>query len=238
MEQQLSLFGDDLEPESAANREMILPERRPVPFLPGYKPEEADETFTTYTELEARLRQCRRCGLRAGCTQVVPGAGPAATPIMFVGEGPGQDEDLQGIPFVGRAGQLLNKILAAAEIPREDVFITNVVKCRPPQNRLPLPDEVRACRTFLEQQIQLIRPKIIVCLGSLATQTVIDSKARITKVRGQWYMRDGIRIMATFHPAALLRNPNYKRPTWEDFKLIRDAYKKIIHPEDTDEHKG
>ena len=233
MEQQLSLFDDfdmlnPTRPEPPKEREFVIPERKRPPFLPGVKPEETEPAFADYAALETAARQCAKCPLRGGCTQVVVGQGPVRTPIMLIGEGPGQDEDLQGIPFVGRAGQLLNKILEAAEIPREAVLITNVVKCRPPQNRLPLPDEVRACRSYLEQQIQLVRPKIIVCLGSLATQTVIDPKARITKARGQWFVRDGIRIMATFHPAALLRNPNYKRPTWEDFKMIRDAYKEIL----------
>lgn len=233
MEQQLSLFDDfdtvsPTTPDSRKKREFLIPPRARMPFLPGVKPEETEPAFESYQELEEAARKCTKCPLRGGCTQVVVGQGPATTPIMLVGEGPGQDEDIQGVPFVGRAGQLLNKILEAAEIPREAVLITNVVKCRPPQNRLPLPDEVRACRGYLEQQIQLVRPKIIVCLGSLATQTVVDPKARITKARGQWFVRDGIRIMATFHPAALLRNPNYKRPTWEDFKMIRDAYKEIL----------
>jgi DNA polymerase len=146
---------------------------------------------------------------------------------MLVGEGPGQDEDSQGEPFVGRAGQLLNKILAAAEIAREEVYIANVVKCRPPGNRLPLPPEVKACRSYLERQIALIKPQIIVCMGAMATQTVIDPQAKITKTRGIWFTRAGIRMMAVFHPAALLRNPDYKRPTWEDFKLIRDAYRAL-----------
>ncbi len=228
MEKQPSLF-EDMEPNTPEEPTMIVPERRThMPFLPGLKAEEIEPSFQSYEELEKTMLQCSRCALRSGCTQVVAGQGPKPSAIMFIGEGPGQDEDIQGIPFVGRAGQLLNKILAASEIPREEVFITNVVKCRPPQNRLPLPDEVRACRGYLEQQIRMVHPNIIVCLGSLATQTLIDSKARITKVRGQWYVRDGIRMMATFHPAALLRNPNYKRPTWEDFKLIRDAYKDLL----------
>ncbi len=147
--------------------------------------------------------------------------------IVFVGEGPGSDEDEQGIPFVGRAGQLLNKILAAADFQREEVYIANVVKCRPPGNRLPNPDEVKICRNFLEAQIRMIQPRMIVCLGALAAQTVIDPRAKIGQVRGKWLIRNGIKIMPTYHPAALLRNENYKRPTWEDFKLIRDEYRRM-----------
>jgi DNA polymerase len=158
---------------------------------------------------------------------VVFGDGNIHSDILFIGEGPGQDEDLQGIPFVGRAGQLLDKILAAADFQRQDVYIANVVKCRPPGNRLPGPDEVKQCRSYLEAQIRIIKPKIIVCLGSLACQTVIHPKAKITTTRGQWFIRNGVKIMATYHPAALLRNPAYKRPTWEDFKLIRDEYKSL-----------
>lgn len=199
-----------------------------LPFLPEVRAEELPQPIQDYALFEDRLRGCAKCELRPGCIQVVVGSGTTDTPLLFIGEGPGQDEDLEGIPFVGAAGQLLNKILEAAEIPRDKVYITNVVKCRPPHNRTPLPDEVKCCRINLEQQIRFIKPKIIVCLGSIAAQTVIDPNARITKIRGQWYHREGIMIMATFHPAALLRNQNYKRPAWEDFKMIRDAYKKII----------
>jgi DNA polymerase len=155
------------------------------------------------------------------------GDGNINADILFIGEGPGKDENEQGIPFVGRAGQLLNKILEASEFKRSEVYIANVVKCRPPGNRLPNPDEVKECRSYLEAQIRIINPKIIVCLGALACQTVIDSKAKIGQTRGKWFMRNGIKIMATYHPAALLRNESYKRPAWEDFKLIRDEYKKL-----------
>lgn len=122
---------------------------------------------------------------------------------------------------------MLDKILEAAQFKRSEVFITNVVKCRPPGNRLPNPDEVKECRHYLEAQIRIINPKIVVCLGAMACQTVIDPKAKIGQTRGKWFTRNGIMVMATYHPAALLRNEQYKRPTWEDFKLIRDEYKKL-----------
>lgn len=198
-----------------------------MPFLPGIQADEAYEDITGLSELEQVAAGCRDCRLRETCQQVVFGEGPDDARIMFIGEGPGQEEDLQGKPFVGRAGQLLDKMLAASELQRDEVYICNVVKCRPPGNRIPKPDEVKPCRRFLEAQIRIIHPAIVVCLGSLASQTVIDPRARITKIRGKWLTRQGIKIIASFHPAALLRNESYKRPAWEDFKQIRDEYKKI-----------
>lgn len=143
---------------------------------------------------------------------------------MLVGEGPGAEEDRLGRPFVGRAGQLLDRILAAAKIKREDVYITNVVKCRPPSNRLPFQPEVDTCYPYLKAQIELINPEIILCLGALATRTLYDKSAAITRVRGQWKEKDDRRILATFHPAALLRDPSKKKPAWEDFKMIMEVY--------------
>ena len=202
-------------------------EKAYVPFLPGIKMEESFREIENYQELHDLVIKCQRCRLRGSCQQVVFGDGNIHADILFIGEGPGQDEDRQGIPFVGKAGQLLNKILAAAEFTRHETYIANVVKCRPPGNRLPSPDEVKECRKYLEAQIRIIKPKIIVCLGSLACQTVIDPKAKISLTRGKWFIRNGVKIMASYHPAALLRNESYKRPTWEDFKLIRDEYKSL-----------
>ncbi len=227
--EQYGLFGDDQ--QDTKQKEMMVAEpsrsQNNMSFLPGVKNEETHLDLRDFAELNDRALQCSACRLREGCKQVVFGGGNPAAKIVFVGEGPGSDEDEQGIPFVGRAGQLLNKILAAAEFKREEVYITNVVKCRPPGNRLPNPDEVKMCRNFLEAQIRIIQPGIIVCLGALAAQTVIDPRSRIGQVRGKWFIRNGIKIMATYHPAALLRNENYKRPTWEDFKLIRDEYRQM-----------
>lgn len=195
-----------------------------IPFIPGVKLQEAYLELNSLSQLEQRAKSCRQCRLREGCRQVVFGEGNSDARLMLVGEGPGMDEDLQGRPFVGKAGQLLDKILQAAELPRQEVYIGNVVKCRPPGNRLPHPDEVRVCRNYLEAQIRIIKPRILVCLGSLATKVIIDPQVSITMTRGKWFNRQGISIMAVFHPAALLRNPSYKRPTWEDFKQIRDKY--------------
>lgn len=197
-----------------------------MPFLPGLGEDEGYLEITRMSELEALTRKCRLCPLRDGCTQAVFGDGPQDADIMLVGEGPGQSEDEIGKPFVGKAGELLDRILEAAGISRPGVYITNVVKCRPPGNRLPNPSEITVCRGYLEAQIRMVRPKILICLGALATQTLVDGKAKITLVRGRWFTRQGIMIMPTYHPAALLRNQSLKRPVWEDFKLIRQEVNK------------
>jgi uracil-DNA glycosylase len=179
-------------------------------------------------ELFHRVQHCTMCRLHERRTQVVLGEGNPHSPLMIVGEGPGADEDIQGRPFVGKAGQLLNKMLAAAEIPREQIYITNIVKCRPPGNRTPTEDEMNTCIAILRRQFLVIRPKIIVTLGSAPTRALIDPQARITRVRGQWVEKKGVRFMPTFHPAYLLRNPEAKREAWADFQQIRDAYKEVL----------
>ena len=171
-------------------------------------------------ELRAAIGDCQRCKLCSGRTHLVFGVGNPKAKLMFVGEAPGADEDIQGFPFVGRAGQLLTKIIEAIQLKREDVYIANVVKCRPPENRNPEPDEVAACEPFLKKQIDLIRPKIIVGLGKFAVQTLLQSKVPITKVRGNWHSYHGIKLMPTFHPAYLLRNPADKKLVWEDIKKV------------------
>jgi len=183
-----------------------------------------------YADIEALTAAnlaCQACGLHKGCTQVVISRGLPQGRVMLVGEGPGANEDRLGQPFVGAAGQLLDKILTAAELPAEDVYITNVIKCRPPGNRLPKADEAKSCVPWLERQIELISPRLIVCLGALAGQTLIDPNLRITRDRGRWNKYKGIDIVATYHPAALLRDPALKRPVWEDFKVIRDYYRRL-----------
>lgn len=175
-------------------------------------------------ELERTARECRACGLRAGCRGVVFGEGNPRSVVMLVGEGPGAREDELGRPFVGRAGELLTRILEAAGFHREDVFITNIVMCRPPGNRVPADVEIMACIPYLHRKIALIRPAILICLGSTAARILIDPRARITQIRGRWYRKDDLLIMPTFHPAALLRDEKKKRPVWEDFKQVRDAH--------------
>lgn len=225
---QPGLFGDLREISAPQVQPAIEPQVKIAgSFLPGLKAEEGYPDIASYQTMYDIGINCHRCRLRSTCKQVVFSSGPSGARILFVGEAPGQDEDEQGLPFVGRAGQLLDKILAAADFARAEVYVTNVVKCRPPGNRLPYPDEVKECRNYLEAQIRILQPRIIVCLGALASQTVIDPKARIGQIRGQWFQRSGIKIIATYHPAALLRNESYKRPAWEDFKLIRDEYRQL-----------
>jgi len=183
--------------------------------------------YESLEQLKEVCLKCSRCGLRAGAKQVVFGEGNPSAKLMFVGEGPGKQEDEMGRPFVGAAGQLLDRILEAAGLRRENVYIGNVVKCRPPNNRMPTADEVAACRGYLEAQIAIIKPSIIVCLGALATKTLINPQAKITRVRGKWFERNGIKLMPTFHPAALLRDPGKKRLVWEDFKDLMKVYREI-----------
>jgi len=166
------------------------------------------------------IGDCRRCKLCEGRNTIVFGDGNPRARVMFVGEGPGFEEDRRGLPFVGKAGQLLNQIIEAMGFRREEVYIANVVKCRPPENRTPLPDETAACTPFLFEQIAIIRPQVIVALGSPAAQALLGRTAGITKIRGTLGEYQGIRVMPTFHPAYLLRNPAAKRPVWEDMKQV------------------
>ena len=180
-----------------------------------------------WDSLKQACLQCNRCDLCGGRKQVVFGVGPTDTEILFVGEGPGQQEDLTGRPFVGAAGQLLDKMLAAIGLTREQVYICNIVKCRPPNNRVPEPDERAICMGYLRQQVALVRPKVIVCLGSTPARALLGEDIRITRDRGVWQLKKGVWFMPTFHPAALLRDADKKRPAWEDFKAIRDKLKEI-----------
>lgn len=180
-----------------------------------------------WDELFRAVHGCTRCPLAQHRTNVVPGEGNPKAALMFIGEGPGRDEDLSGRPFVGAAGQLLDKMIAAIGMKREEVYIANIVKCRPPGNRVPKEEEAQACLPYLRRQVYLIKPRVIVCLGATALKYVIDPEARITKVRGQWVERKGYWLMPTYHPAALLRDPAKKYEAWEDFKKIRDKLKEL-----------
>lgn len=180
-----------------------------------------------WEELTEVISHCTKCSLSQERTNVVIGAGDKNADILVVGEGPGKNEDLQGEPFVGKAGQLLDKILAAIELSREEVYITNIVKCRPPGNRNPLAEEQNLCLPYLRQQFLLIKPKIILCLGRIAAQAIIESDFKITKQHGSWHERKGIFMIATYHPAALLRDPSRKRKTWEDMQKLKKKYDEI-----------
>ena len=179
--------------------------------------------FDNFEELRENCLNCRRCGLCETRTNVVVGVGNPRSKVMFIGEGPGENEDLQGEPFVGRGGQLLDKMLAAVDLDRKtNVYIANIVKCRPPKNRDPLPEEQEACIGWLRNQVALIRPKIIVCLGRIAAMRIIKPDMKITREHGQFFEKNGTLMMATLHPAALLRNPNQKPAAFEDFLKLRE----------------
>ena len=168
--------------------------------------------------------ECLKCELGYTRTNFVFGVGNPNADIVFVGEAPGEKEDLIGEPFVGRAGKLLDKILAAINLSREDIYICNVIKCRPPQNRDPLPKEVDLCEPYLKTQLSLINPKLIVALGRIAACTILRTKEPLKNLRNKIFKYEGIDLVVTYHPAALLRNPNFKKPAWEDFQMIRDKY--------------
>jgi DNA polymerase len=179
------------------------------------------EHLQSIEEIAAHVSTCRNCPLCGGRTNTVPGEGNADAPdIMFVGEGPGADEDAQGRPFVGEAGQLLTKMIDAMGYRREEVFITNIVKCRPPNNRPPLPEEMEACLPYLRQQIGLIKPKTIIGMGATAVKGLLGKTAGITRLRGTWQEYDGIRLMPTFHPSYLLRDPSKKKEVWQDLQQV------------------
>jgi DNA polymerase len=195
--------------------DLFLEAPRGVPALiPGSMPD--------LPALQKFLAGCPRCKLSKWRTNIVFGQGNRQAELMFVGEAPGREEDEQALAFVGRAGQLLTKIVEAIGKKREDVWICNVVKCRPPENRNPEPDEVEACRPFLQEQIRLISPKVIVTLGTFAAQAVLETDEPIGRLRGRWRTARGVKVMPTFHPAFLLRSPDRKKDVWEDMKLVRD----------------
>jgi len=173
---------------------------------------------------------CTRCRLAQGRTSVVFGSGSPTAELMFIGEGPGAEEDRQGLPFVGPAGELLTKIISAIDIERESCYIANIVKCRPPGNRDPLPDEVAECRGYLDRQIDLVRPKVIVALGRVAAQTLLQTDQPLGRLRGHWHRVRGVPTRVTYHPAALLRNASWKRPTWEDMQVVRDRLREQGEP--------
>lgn len=180
-----------------------------------------------WKELYSEINGCQKCRLGEQRTNIVIGEGDPKATIMFIGEGPGRDEDLSGRPFVGRAGQLLDKMIGAIGFRREEVYIANVVKCRPPNNRTPEESEADACLPYLRVQFALIRPKIIVCLGATAAKYIYDPNVRITRDRGVWKDKKGVWILPTYHPAALLRDESKKREAWEDMQKLKQKYDEI-----------
>ena len=183
----------------------------------------------TWETLEAECRSCTKCPLSETRTNCVFGTGNRNADLMFIGEAPGENEDLTGVPFVGRAGQLFDKFLYAVDIPREEVYIANMLKCRPPRNRDPQPAEQDACAEWLERQIALVNPRLIVCLGRIAAMAMIKPDFRITREHGQWFARDGRRYMAMYHPSALLRDPSKRPETFEDLVSLRQAIREACN---------
>lgn len=183
--------------------------------------------MNTWSELEQICNGCTNCSLHQTRHHVVFGKGNQQTSLMFIGEAPGEQEDLSGIPFVGKSGQLFDKILASVNIRREDIYIANILKCRPPKNRNPLESEKSACLPYLRSQVKLIQPSIIICLGRVASQVIIKPDLKITKEHGVWFEQKGYYLMATYHPSALLRDPSKKRDSWEDFKKIKAKYDEV-----------
>lgn len=184
----------------------------------------------TLAEIQTDLGDCQRCALAAGRRNLVYGAGNPHAQLVFVGEGPGREEDASGEPFVGEAGRLLERILFAMEVERQDIYLCNVVKCRAPQNRTPHSDEIAACLPFLQRQLAAIRPQVIVALGAVAAQALLAQSLPIGQLRGHWQRYQGIALMPTFHPAYLLRNPAAKREVWEDMKLVMERLQQGDRP--------
>lgn len=183
--------------------------------------------YESWEELENSIQNCQKCKLFQGRHNIVFGAGNKETKLMFIGEGPGADEDSQGLPFVGKAGQLMNKAFQGLRINREEVYIANIVKCRPPSNRVPEEDEAIACLDYLRNQVMLIKPKIIVLLGSTALKNILGKEYGITSCRGNWIEKNDILYMPTWHPAALLRDENKKIEFWKDLKEVTKKYQEI-----------
>jgi DNA polymerase len=190
--------------------------------------EEREESeFENLDDHRAAICECTQCPLGHTRTNFVYGVGNPHAKIMFVGEAPGRDEDEQGEPFVGRAGKLLDKILAAMNLTRDDVYIANILKCRPPQNRDPQPDEMKACMPYLKEQIRIIQPQFLCALGRIAAQGLLETTTPLGKLRGKWHRFEGIPLIVTYHPAALLRFAQYKRPTWEDMQTLMAEYERL-----------
>ena len=200
--------------------------RTPAP-VPTASPRPSEASGNSLEAVRAELGDCRRCGLCRGRHNLVFGEGNPRAQLMFVGEGPGYDEDRLGRPFVGRAGQLLDRMIAAMQFRREEVYIANVVKCRPPDNRAPAPEEAAQCLPFLRRQIELVRPEAIVLLGSVALKYLLNTTSGISKMRGRWTSYENIPVMPTFHPAFLLRQESAKREAWKDLQMVMARFGKV-----------
>jgi uracil-DNA glycosylase family 4 len=232
LKNQREIFGDDLFEENLIKRKttMVAEKKEKYTVEPELFPEEKEEweKAETLEKLESLIKDCTACKLCEGRNKFVFGSGNPNADVMCVGEGPGAEEDKQGLPFVGRAGQLLTDILKAIKFERDEVYIANIIKCRPPDNRTPFPDEMDTCLPYLRKQYELIQPKLILCLGLTAAKGLLKSRESLTSMRGKIYEFEDAKVMVTYHPAALLRNPNWKRPCWEDLKKFKQLYDELV----------
>jgi len=243
LKDQQAIFGDDLfeekskliksktadlakefTPIESSRRTTVVKEQIAKPLAAKNSVKGDWEKAESLDQLNSLICNCTNCVLHKGRNKFVFGSGNSNADVMVIGEGPGAEEDKQGLPFVGRAGQLLTDILKAIKFSRDEVFIGNIVKCRPPDNRTPLPEEMDTCIPYLAKQIELIKPKIILCLGLTAAKGLLKKKDSLTSLRGQVFEYEGIKTMVTFHPAALLRNPNWKKDCWVDVQKFRKLY--------------
>ena len=232
LKEQKEIFGDELFTSDLLRTEIVtekIPIKKtinePELFSDSKENWEASENLEALNKL---ICNCTKCDLHKGRNKFVFGVGNPNSDVLLIGEGPGAEEDKQGEPFVGRAGQLLNDILKAIKFTRQEVYIANVVKCRPPGNRTPLPEEMESCMPYLSKQIELIKPKLILCLGLVAAGALLKKKDSLGKMRGKIFEFNNVKVMVTYHPAALLRNPNFKRDCWEDVKAFRKLYEEIV----------
>jgi uracil-DNA glycosylase len=217
LEQQRDLFGNVVYVDDP--RKKNIPPESPV-----HLPAEPWMRTTSLAELDQQICACLKCPLGHTRLNFVFGVGNPKAKVMFIGEAPGAEEDAQGLPFVGRAGQLLNKIIQAVEMKRDDVYICNILKCRPPNNREPLPSEMELCTPYLSRQVELIKPQFIICLGRTSAQWLLQTHESLNALRGKIHQYQGTKLIVTYHPAALLRNPNWKRPAWDDMKMFKKLF--------------
>ena len=232
LKDQKAIFGDDLFEEKKAERKNTLVAEKKIKYAeePELFPEEKEEweKAESLEQLESLINNCTACKLCECRNKFVFGTGNPNAEVMVVGEGPGAEEDKQGLPFVGRAGQLLTNMLKAIKFEREEVYIANIVKCRPPGNRTPLPDEMDTCMPYLKKQYELIKPKLILCLGLTAARGLLKKRDSLTNLRGKIFEFEDAKVMVTYHSAALLRNPNWKKDCWLDLQKFRKLYDEIV----------
>jgi uracil-DNA glycosylase family 4 len=219
--QQEDLFGNIIHADGKSQKKSAATKNSRI------YPDEPWTSTTSLHDLYGEINTCLKCPLGHTRTNFVFGVGNPKAEVMFIGEAPGADEDAQGEPFVGRAGQLLNKILEAINLKREEVYICNILKCRPPNNRDPETSEMETCSPYLYKQIEIMKPKFIICLGRISGQWLLRTNESLTALRGKMHDFNGCRLIVTYHPAALLRNPNWKRPAWDDMKMFKKAYDEL-----------